>query len=421
MVIIATLLPPSLEVNKLDIIDTKDKPKQSPQKQQKTRKNGDGYIYQRGNRFYGKLRNGSNADGSPKTIYFSGSTKTEVKQKISDYKKTSLVVNSRMTVERFLIYWMKTYKYGRIKNPSYDRIETTLKSNIIPYIGLLQLQSLSSADITSLLLKLKTEKGLSYSSIKKAFDCLRSALNVAVYEQIIARNPMTAMKMLAKDQFNTKTIEVFTQKEAEMIVAECKRTYCNGEPVRMYGDAFILILNTGLRLSEALALELSDWDRDAKTIRISKNDRPVFIRDKNGDRTGGKHIVQGTGKSAASTRTIPLNVEATAALERMESRAVALRSQRFICSSKGEPVPTDRFERAWYSILSYLKLKQTGVHTLRHTFASFLFQKKVDIKVISALLGHSSISITYNTYVHVMPEDLSDAVRAIDAVESQIE
>jgi hypothetical protein len=60
---------------------------------------------------------------------------------------------------------MKTYKYGRIKNPSYDRIETTLKSNIIPYIGLLQLQSLSSADITSLLLKLKTEKGLSYSSI----------------------------------------------------------------------------------------------------------------------------------------------------------------------------------------------------------------------------------------------------------------
>ena len=171
----------SLEVNKLDIIDTKDKPKQSPQKQQKTRKNGDGYIYQRGNRFYGRLRNGSNADGSPKIIYFSGSTKTEVKQKISDYKKSSVVVNSRMTVERFLIYWMKTYKYGRIKNPSYDRIETTLKSNIIPYIGLLQLQSLSSADITSLLLKLKTEKGLSYSSIKKAFDCLRSALNVAVY------------------------------------------------------------------------------------------------------------------------------------------------------------------------------------------------------------------------------------------------
>ena len=73
------------------------------------KKNGDGDIYQRGNRFYGRLRNGSNADGSPKIINFSGSTKTEVKQIISDYKKSSLVVNSRMTVERFLIYWMKTY------------------------------------------------------------------------------------------------------------------------------------------------------------------------------------------------------------------------------------------------------------------------------------------------------------------------
>jgi hypothetical protein len=62
----------SLEVNKLDIIDTKDKPKQSPQKQQKTQKNGDGYIYQRGNRFYGKLRNGSNADGSPKSSISAG-------------------------------------------------------------------------------------------------------------------------------------------------------------------------------------------------------------------------------------------------------------------------------------------------------------------------------------------------------------
>lgn len=386
----------------------------------KKQKNGSGNILQKGNRFYGRLFLGYDSDGSKKYANFSGNTKTEVKQKIAEYKKNNATPNSKTSVEHYMLYWMKTFKRGRIRDTSYDRIETTVTKNIIPYIGYYQLESLTSSEINTFLNHLKDDAKLSYSSIKKAYDCLRAALDLAARQNAITQNPMSDMSMLSPDGFQTKEIQVFTKDETKLIVAECKRRYSNNVPVRFYGDAFLLILNTGLRVSEALALELRDWDKEGKMIQISKNNRATFKRDKNGERTGGKEIVQGKGKTPSSRRSVPLNAEATAALERMEKRAIALNSDRFICAKNGNPVHTDRLERAWYSLLDHINVKQAGLHTLRHTFASNLFQKKIDIKVISSLLGHKSVGITYNTYVHLIPENLTDAVKAIEATNDDL-
>jgi len=55
-----------------------------------------------------------------------------------------------------------------------------------------------------------------------------------------------------------------------------------------------------------------------------------------------------------------------------------------------------------------------GIHTLRHTFASMLIRKEVDIKAVSEILGHTSVSFTYNTYVHLIEEQKSAAVAKLD-------
>lgn len=145
------------------------------------KKNGSGYIYQRGQRYYGRLRDGKTYDGKDKIVSFSGVTRSEVKQKIAEYKANKVSVDGRTTVERYMTYWMKAYKLGIIKPTSYDRCDTALRSDVFPYIGSVQMRALNSEVISRLLHRLKNEKGLAYSSIKKVFDLLRSALDDAVY------------------------------------------------------------------------------------------------------------------------------------------------------------------------------------------------------------------------------------------------
>ena len=59
-------------------------------------------------------------------------------------------------------------------------------------------------------------------------------------------------------------------------------------------------------------------------------------------------------------------------------------------------------------------IRKVGAHALRHTYATRLFEKRVDIKVISELLGHSSTEITYNIYIHVIDSLKESAVEAIE-------
>ena len=57
-----------------------------------------------------------------------------------------------------------------------------------------------------------------------------------------------------------------------------------------------------------------------------------------------------------------------------------------------------------------------GIHVLRHTFVSPLFDNKVDIKIVSRLLGHTDVGITYNTYIHLLKEDLPSATNTLDGI-----
>lgn len=58
--------------------------------------------------------------------------------------------------------------------------------------------------------------------------------------------------------------------------------------------------------------------------------------------------------------------------------------------------------------------KISGVHSLRHTFASMLFKKGVDPKTVSELLGHSDVSITYNIYIHIIHEQKTKAINLLN-------
>lgn len=377
------------------------------------RDNGMGTIYQRENGSWaGRIYEGKNAEGKSKYKYFSGKSETEVKRKIREYNRSGVHIDAKkITLTEYLYNWLKTYKRGTIKQGSYDALEKTIKNQIVPNIGHVQLQQLTSDDIQALLIDLKENKGYSHSTVKKVHDCLKAALTHACIKKDIADNPMLLVKMPSKRLFETKQIRFFTQEECALIVEETAREYKTGKLVYQYADAYVLMLHTGIRLGEAIGLEKSDYNRKAKTLHIQRNVQSVMKRDADGERIGGKHLVCNSTKTYSGDRILPLNQKALEAIERLW--AAHPESKYIVCDSNGNQIPPERLERTFYRILKNLNIEQAGLHSLRHTFASMLFANKVDIKTISELLGHASIQITLNTYVHLMKKPERKAVASL--------
>ena len=87
----------------------------------------------------------------------------------------------------------------------------------------------------------------------------------------------------------------------------------------------------------------------------------------------------------------------------------------YVVNSRNNPILPSNFERTFHTILKNANIDgDYGVHSLRHTFASMLFAKGVDVKVVSKLLGHSTVKITYDIYVPLFENDLLHVTRVLD-------
>ena len=87
-------------------------------------------------------------------------------------------------------------------------------------------------------------------------------------------------------------------------------------------------------------------------------------------------------------------------------------------NSKGNRVSMSNMSKTFYRLLNNVGIERCGMHSLRHTFASRLFAKKVDVKTVSEILGHSSVVITYNTYIHLLPKQKQEATNLLDRVDA---
>lgn len=377
------------------------------------RDNGTGTIYQRSNgSWVGKIYIGRDDSGKEKFKYLSGKTEGEVKRKIREYNQSGTKIETKkISLQEYLYNWLRTFKRGTIKDSSYDTLEKTIRNQIVPHIGLIHLQQVTSADIQSLLNDLK-EKGYSYSTVKKAHDCLNDMFEHATIADDVTKNPMLLVNMLAASEFEKKEIRYFTEEECALLIEESSRQYSTGKLVYQYADAYVLMLNTGIRLGEAIGLKKTDWDKKEKTLHIQRNIQSISKRDANGNRIKGKQLVTNTTKTYSGDRILPLNKAATEALERLCEQHP--NSEYIVCSSKGEIIPPERLERTFYRILKNVGISQAGTHSLRHTFASVLFAKGTDVKTVSELLGHASIQITLNTYVHLIGKPKHSAVAKLD-------
>lgn len=381
------------------------------------RQYGTGSIYYMAdrNKWRGQLIVGKQANGKDKVKNFYGQNKSDVQKQMRQYQEEAKKFDPenivKLTLKEYFDDWLETSKKPMLKPASFDRLERTCEKQIFPYLGIMQFAQISDRELQIFLNERATQ--LSYSSTKKIYECLNAVYKLATARNHIQRNPMLTVILPVKAEDQLSDIRFFTTEEIQLIKTEAVRKYKTGKDVYRLGYAYILLLNTGMRAGEALALTWQDIDFDKRTISVSKSVAVVK------DRTGGEKkyttIVQDMPKTKKSIRLITMNNGAYEALTYIKN---INGDKKYVLARESGNVGTPRLlDKAFRLILKHCDITpSTGVHSLRHTFASILFKNGVDVKTVSELLGHSSTTITYNTYIHLIQEQKAQAVKIIDAI-----
>lgn len=375
----------------------------------KRRRKGDGSITRLPS---GKFRGRISLEGTSYSCV--ADSESEVKKKLESYRRSILkqeVIPKKIRVNEFIENWLHEVKRPSLKPASYDRLERTYQNHIMKSaVGRSQLGNLTSKDLQRLIND-KSES-LSYSSLKKIYELLNSCLKYAVANRDLNFNPMQTVLLPKEENLKKKTkkMQVFSKDELNRIERVAKLTYESGEPRFKYAYFFILLANTGLRCGEGLALSWRQVDLEKKLIHVDQNAAVVKKRSEEDQKK--YEIIITSVKTKTGNRIIPCNDKAMEAIlwykDYQTSHGII--SEFVVCNENGGLVSQKALPKSFKAILKAANVSYKNIHALRHTFASELVAAAVDIKLVSSLLGHSSVRITYDTYVH------SDFDKAVEAV-----
>jgi len=285
------------------------------------RDKGDGSIFQlKDGTWVAELKYGKKANGKPNAKRFTGKTESEVKKKLKQFKnelvKNDYIQVKKTTVSEYMDRWLYGVIINKLKPKSFDAKENTLHNHVYKYIGDIQINSLSANDIQKMINGM-VAKNLSYSAIKKAFDAVNGCFKSGIIKGEILKNPCVGVALPENKKVDISKIKFFDDAQIAAICAESVRKYRNGVAKYRLGYAIIILMYTGMRIGELLALKWSDIDFDKKTISIFNS----FVQVKNrADNAKTKFIMkeQDSTKSRASNRTIPIRNKVIEALNEVK-------------------------------------------------------------------------------------------------------
>ena len=380
------------------------------------RENGQGSIYLRKDgRWVASIQSGFKENGKPniKTKY--AKTQAEAKRKLKElikeiYTPTEEVITNNSLVREYCDNWLQNVQSNILKPSSYDRKEITLENQVYPLIGDICMSQVSFDDIQDMINELK-KQDLSYSTIKKAYEAINGCFKYALIKGDINKNPCIGVTLPKNLKHQDGDIKFYTEKQVELLLNQSTIKYNNGKSKYRLGYGIQLLLYTGLRIGEALALTWEDVDIQNKTIKVNKNLKQVKNRDD--DQSVYKIIIQNSTKTNSGTRIVPLNNKSIEALKQIKE--ITGQYKYVFSTETGNNVSARTCDRMFRKIQENCGFKEIyGVHALRHTFASLLFKRGVDVKTVSEILGHKDVSVTYDTYIHLIQEQKVDAMNLLD-------
>ena len=346
-------------------------------------------------------------DGKRRRKTFYGRTKREVQEKLRDalHRKEHRLppVPEQETVGAFLRRWLDS-RQSRVRRRTLERYEQVVRAHLLPSLGRIRLSKLTPQAVVACLRRVEAN-GSAYTA-RGAREILRTALNQAVRWELVSRN---VAALTDAPRHRPRQIEPLTPEQAATLLAAVADHRL---------EALITVaVGLGLRQGEALGLRWEDVDFDAGVLSV----RQTLER-------GGREPRFGEPKTARSRRTITMPGIVAAALRRHRTRQLKERlvvgarwrdSGLVFTTTIGTAMDKSGLHKAFKGILHGAELPDIRYHDLRHTAATLLLAQGVDPRTIMETLGHSQISLTLNTYAHVMPALQREAAAKMDEILSR--
>ena len=361
---------------------------------------------------YYRLRKviGHKENGEKVLKNFYGESKKEAEQKANEYMnniRNGLIADfENVTLSELMHSWLFDFLHNssKIKPSTFQRYESIyrnyIKNSSIAGNKLIQIKTMQLQKFYNELFR----KGYSYSQINTLNTVLKVFFNWCIDNDYILKNPCTKviLKGNKTDIINNKQrdVEILTEKEIKIL-----KEYLNGTDFELL---FLLDLATGLRQGELLALDWEHIDLKNKTITVERTVKEVYIYDDENN----KHIetIFQTPKTLNSFRKVSIPNTLVDILKKLKNKKGLLFKDINDNPLKGKNISTK-----WTKILKECNIQHKKFHSIRHTYASMLLKKGVDIETVAELMGHSAISIT-QIYLHSSKKTKNPSVNKLNYI-----
>lgn len=279
-------------------------------------------------------------------------------------------------------------------------------------LGARSIDSIKPSDAKEWAVRMK-ENGFSYKTINNYKRSLKASFHMAIEDDYVRKNPFNFQLSEVIEDDSKPKVALSEEQEARLLdFMEHDRTY------QKYHDDVLILLKTGLRISELCGLTRSDIDFKNHAIRINHQ----LLRDKD-----GFYIAE--PKTKSGFRNVPMSEETEKAFKRVLKRKQKPTLKEIdgyhnflFISPSGKPMQESNYKSVLNGVVKkYNKshektpLPRITPHSLRHTFCTQLAQKNMNPKNLQYIMGHASITITLDLYAHASEAGANREMRSLVA------
>lgn len=323
-----------------------------------------------------------------------------LQETLSQIQNGMSLTAARITVRDFLEEWLETYKTS-VRLKTIRQYTQIVRQHILPHLGEIKLKELRPEQIQAFY-NTKLNSGANPRTVILIHSVLHRSLSLALKWGLIGRNPTDAVTRPRKKRIE---LNILTDSQVRAFLSAADQT--------RYGALFYLALNTGMRSGEIFGLKWSDIDWNHRRLQVKRQLQHL----------PGHGLIFTEPKTASGRRMIVISHTTVEKLRKHKEQqnmdhSVAgdqwQENDLVFPTRLGTPMFPTNMYKDFKDLLKKLGLPNVRFHDLRHTAATLMLQQGIHPKIVQERLGHADISMTLNTYSHVLPSMQEDAAEKLD-------
>ena len=307
---------------------------------------------------------------------------------------------SSYTVQSWFQYYIEYIKTPIMKTRSIELYSSEFRHNIAPHIGRLRLTAVRPIHCQKVL-DIAVDRGLSDQTVKKIRSVMRDMFECAFDYGYIASNPVKSSVQMNRREKVKRERVILSASEQRQFIKEAQKSPAY--------PAFAFALQTGVRIGELVALRWKDVNFKKKMIYIRQTGR--YYRGQ---------FTAASPKTKTSERMIPMTKKCEEMLMLLKKNyndifQTEYKDEGYIfLNPKGQVLRFSYLQGELTKVSEVAGLPRLTMHGLRHTFATRCIEAGMRPKTLQVLLGHASVDLTMNLYVHVTPEQKTKDVLRVE-------